>query len=93
MVQVWDLVTGRKLCSLEGHTGAVTALAFAIGGKRLVSGGRDGALNAWDVVEGREVLRFVGPPAGPDALAFHPDGRRLAVARGSEVDCWGSDGP
>jgi hypothetical protein len=88
-VRVWDIKTGRQLCTLEGHSRAVTALAFNYYGTRLVSGGRDGALCVWDPAEGKEIFRFDGPAAEPTALAFRPDRPRLIVARGLEITQWG----
>ena len=36
-IKVWDLASGRLLCSLVGHTGRVTSVALTADG-RIVSG-------------------------------------------------------
>ena len=47
MVRVWDSATGRELRCYEGHTSAVTRVAFFPDGKRLVSASRDGTARIW----------------------------------------------
>lgn len=55
-IRLVDLATGRQIAELIGHTSTVTALAFAADGRRLVSGGRDGALRVWTLASGREAV-------------------------------------
>jgi WD40 repeat protein len=82
-VKVWDSVTGKKLLTLKGHTGAVRSVAFSPDGQRLVSGGSDdGTLRIWEAATGRELQALKGK-VGP--VAISPDGRRLAVGDGAAV--------
>jgi WD40 repeat protein len=48
-IRLWDVVTGKEVAHLEGHTADVTSLAFSPDGTRLVSGLRDTAALVWDV--------------------------------------------
>jgi hypothetical protein len=48
-VVVWDPGTGKRVKVLEGHTGAVEALAFRADGKMLASAGDDGNIILWDM--------------------------------------------
>lgn len=48
---VRELATGRLQAALAGHTGPVTALAFAGDNRRLLSGSADGTSRIWDVTE------------------------------------------
>lgn len=50
-IRVLDVITARELARLDGHAGGVTALAFAPGGKRLVSAGHDRTVRVWALQE------------------------------------------
>jgi hypothetical protein len=69
----------RPSLTLRGHNDAVQALAFSPDSKLLVSGGRDGRVQAWDVTTGqRRWTRALLQTEGVGAVAFAPDGRSLA---------------
>ena len=65
--------------TLVGHRGAVTAVAFAPDGQRLVTGGADGTIRFWDGADGRELLCLRGHRSEITAVAFAPDGQRLVT--------------
>ena len=50
-IRVIDVITAREIARLEGHAGGVTALAFAPGGRRLVSAGHDRTVRVWALQE------------------------------------------
>jgi WD40 repeat protein len=52
-LKVWDLGSGRALCTLEGHAAYVTGVAVTADGKRAVSASYDNTLKAWDLESGR----------------------------------------
>lgn len=56
VVELWDTRTGDRLKTLTGHTDYVTAVAFAPGGRTLVTGsaGRDRSIRVWNVEKGEE---------------------------------------
>jgi WD40 repeat protein len=67
--------TVRK--TLQGHSGAVGCLAFALQGRRLVSGSSDCSVIVWDLETGKgEVVGKSGQPV--NGIAVSPDGKMLA---------------
>ena len=53
-IDLWDLTTGAKLITLNGHTADVNTLMFSPDGKTLVSAGGDGTILLWDWEAARE---------------------------------------
>ena len=47
-IQLWDIPTGEKIKTLNGHTQPVETLVFSPDGKMLVSTGQDGTILVWD---------------------------------------------
>lgn len=48
-IKIWRLNTGRELCTLQGHTRPVTAVALATHPPLLVSGSDDRTLRVWGI--------------------------------------------
>jgi WD40 repeat protein len=91
LVRLWDIVKGKQLRTLNGHTKEVCAVEFSPDGKSIGSAAGDD-LRLWDVAAGREIRRFDadgGPHAGGLAsFAFAPDGRTLATGSGNSIRLW-----
>ena len=47
---VWDVESGQRRHTLEGHTGGVESVALSADGKTAVSGSWDKTVMVWDVV-------------------------------------------
>lgn len=62
--------------TLSGHSGAVSALAFARP-ELLVSAGGDGSVRVWDLGVGRELRCLRGHGSGVASVAVSADGRRV----------------
>lgn len=75
---IWDLSTGRRRLSLDGHDDLVTCLALSPDGRLLATGGRDRRVVIWDANTGQPLQtlsQFESPVHG---LAFGPDNRQVA---------------
>src|SRR5262249_52320741 len=69
----------RSRNELAIHTGRIEAVAFAPGGAKAASAGRDGTVRLWDVATRRERGTPFRGKAGFTSVAFAPDGQTLAV--------------
>ena len=63
-MRIWDVATGQRRVTLNGHTGGVTAVAVAPDGSWLASGGEDGTVRIWDVATGQQRATLTGHTAG-----------------------------
>jgi len=58
---VWNVETGEKLFTLEGHKFDVDAIVFTPDNSFLVTGGVDGNIKFWDLKTGQEARTFTMP--------------------------------
>ena len=92
--RIFDAATGAELHALEGHTNAVSSLAFSPDGQRLASASMDGTARLWDPAAGKQVGVFSWPddpdhkPTTAGVVAFQPGGGRLVWAREGRVVGW-----
>jgi WD40 repeat protein len=87
-VVVWDCKTGRLLTRLDGHTGAITCIAFSPDGRRIATGSADKTAVIWDVESGKELLTLRGHREQVRSLAFSSDGLRLATGSYGTMRIW-----
>ena len=69
--KVWDLATRKPLATRKQRS-AVTALAFAPGGKHLVTGHAGAGLLLWDTVDWQEQAWLTGHLGAVGSVAFAP---------------------
>ena len=79
-LKVWDLKSGRKLCTLTGHSDIVLRVAVTPDGRRAVSASQDRTLKVWDLESGRELYTLTGHYDWINGMAVTPDGRRVVSA-------------
>ena len=81
---VWDVATGKVLCTLAGHKGRILAVSFTPDGRRLVTGGDEKERLLWNVDSGQELTRWSMPEFDIGCLDISTDGRYLAESGGSQ---------
>lgn len=86
--RIWEAATGALVHDLQGHTGAVNAVAWSPDAAHLATAGADGTARIWDPTQGT-ARTLTGHEGGVLDLAWSPDGRTLATAgRDRTVRLW-----
>jgi WD40 repeat protein len=79
-IHVWEASTGRLIRTLEGHSAAVTDIAFSPDGKYLLSGSGDKTAIIWELNSGRLAHRLNRHSRGVSSVKFNFDGRLALTA-------------
>jgi len=78
-VELWNLDTGERVLSFQGHTGAVTTVAWSPDGALVASSGYDQTARIWDPATGKQLgLRM--HRRGVMQIVWTPDGRGVLTA-------------
>ena len=56
-LHIWDVATSKERFAAQGHSEAVTAVAFSQQGRIAVTQSEDGTVRLWDAATGRETRR------------------------------------
>ena len=75
-LRLWDVETERCLRVLEGHTEAVSCVAWSADQRRAISGSDDKMLRLWDVETGRCLRVLEGHAEAVSSLAWSSDQHR-----------------
>jgi WD40 repeat protein len=75
MVHLWELSTSRRLCTFEGHRGAVTSVCLSFDGRYALSGSTDATVKLWEVASGQCLRTFAGHGDAVTSVALSADGR------------------
>lgn len=78
--QLWDVETGKRIRSLQGHNFEVTALAFSPDDKILASGDFKGHVRLWDVETGELTAKIEGHTGKITSIIFLDHGSKIATA-------------
>jgi WD40 repeat protein len=74
-VKLWDIHTGRCLCTFKGHKEAVSAVAFSPNGSYILSASQDKTIKLCEVVTTSYIQTYKGHGRAVQCLAFSPDGQ------------------
>jgi WD40 repeat protein len=77
-VELWDVLSGKKLQTFAGHTGGVRSVACSAAGRLILSAGSDNTVRLWDVATGKELKQLKSDVVR--CVAISPDGRRALSA-------------
>lgn len=77
---VWDLETGDRLLTLDGHAAAVVATDVSPDGERIATAGAEGTVRLWDATTGAQQQVLEGHRGEVSSVVFSPDGTEVATA-------------
>jgi WD40 repeat protein len=92
-VRIWDGSTFEEIDVFQGHTAAVTTVAFDSSGTRIASADFDGNIRFWDAQTGTTISIIED---GGNEFDWSPHGTHIAFANSEnqlEVVCVGSERP
>lgn len=87
-IKLWDLLTGRCLQILKGHSATVQAIAFSPTQPLLASWSQDTTIRLWSWHQVNEVHCvgiLQGQPGAINSLTFSPDGKTLISLTESSI--------
>jgi WD40 repeat protein len=84
-ILLWDLDTGERSATLEGHERSVQALAFSPDGGGIASASDDGTVRVWDLSRISHLPRLRDHPHGAGSVEFSQDGDRIVTSSGDET--------
>jgi len=89
--RIWEVATGKEICQLKRHPGALSALALSPDGHLFATGNQrtglrdpfgEQAIHLWNAASGDALARFEKIRVDVTALTFTADGTTLAAGLG-----------
>ena len=78
-VKLWEVSTGAKIATLQGHTGTYSAVAFSPDGDTFAMTLGNGTVKFWEVMTGKDISTLSKENVW--SMAYSPDGNTLALGR------------
>ena len=101
LIRLWDIRSGERTKTLQGHIGRINSIAFSPDGTMLASGsgykdGIDYSVRIWDIKTGKQraefrnlVYRGLENPFPVSSVVFSPDGQTIASTDGyRHIQLW-----
>src|SRR5204863_10009001 len=86
--RLWDVMTGREIHTLRGHTADVRSAIFSPNGKLIASGSSDATVKLWDAASGRKLQTLKHGDGEVWHIAFSSNGEILASGSGHSIKLW-----
>jgi WD40 repeat protein/transcriptional regulator with XRE-family HTH domain len=77
-IRLWNVASGIKLPTCQGHTSWVRSVTFSPDGNMLASGSEDQTVRLWNAITGQCLKTLQGHTSRVRSVAFSPDGNMLA---------------
>jgi WD40 repeat protein len=77
-IYLWQVATGQRILTYEGHIGWVMSVAFSPDGHTLASASMDRTVKLWNISTGQCQKTLRGHSSGVTSVAFSPNGQILA---------------
>ena len=91
IARIWDIVTGKRLHSFEGHEGNVRHCAYSADGTRLLTAGFDHTLRVWNIESG-DSEKTLKDDSAVYFLTPLDDGQTvIAASQDSRIRAWNID--
>jgi WD40 repeat protein len=88
-VFIWGVGMGRRVFSLRGHAGDITAMAFDPAGVVLASAATDRTIRVWEAATGKPLATLMGHTAAVRELRYSDDGSRLvSISDDGSIRVW-----
>jgi eukaryotic-like serine/threonine-protein kinase len=87
-INLWEVSTGDKVKTLNGHTGWVWNLAFSPDGKKLLSGSADKTVRTWNVESGAMELMLGSEESPLESPVFSADGKLILASDVDSIRSW-----
>jgi WD40 repeat protein len=88
VLQVWNLETGKAVCTLTGHGDSIRAVVVMPDGRQAVSGSHDHTLRLWDLKTGKMLRVFEGHIHQVYAVAVTAEGHALSGSADATLRLW-----
>ncbi|MBI4657892.1 MAG: protein kinase [Verrucomicrobia bacterium] len=77
---IWDAATGKRLLTLNAHTGSLLCAQFSADEQYVVTAGMDGTAMLWNARTGQRMGQPLEHTSWVYFASFSPDGQRLVTA-------------
>ena len=78
--QVFEVSSGRRVFTLEGHSDTINAASFSFDSRRIVTASADHTARIWDSNDGRSLFELKGHGDAVNSALFSSDGAFIVTA-------------